>query len=281
MSSPTDRKDGMRAVAPDADKFLAQMDREFSGWEDPSARIMQALGRGDFALFAQPVLALKGKPCFEMAELLVRLREEEAAMLPPGEFFPVFEHFGMMPQLDRWVTRHAIDRLARGSKVPQFSINVSGQTLVDAAFAADVAVELARASVDASRLVFEIDESDVLARLESAARFAAGVKQLGCRVAIDSFGHRGVSFAPIRELRADYVKVDGSIVRKLVSSEVARTKLRAVVRVGDVVGVGVITECVEEQEILDQVRGAGAGFAQGFGIQRPAPLDSVAEGDFF
>jgi EAL domain-containing protein (putative c-di-GMP-specific phosphodiesterase class I) len=268
-----------QAAATDADSFLAQMDREFSGWEDPSSRIMQALDRGDFAVFAQPVLALKGKPRFELAELLVRLREEEEAMLPPGEFFPVFEHFGMMPQLDRWITRHAIDRLARGSRVPQFSINVSSQTLVDAAFAGDIAVDLARAGVDAGLIVFEVDESDILARPELAARFAASVKQLGCRIAIDSFGSRGVSFAPLKDLRADYVKVDGAIVRKLVASEVARTKLRAVVRVGDVVGVGVIASCIEEREILDQVKAAGAGFAQGFGIQRPAPIDAVAEGE--
>lgn len=188
------------AAAPDADRFLAEMDRAFSGWDDPPARIMQALRRDEFALFAQPILSLEGEPRFGMAELLVRLREEEEAMLPPGEFFPVFEHFGMMPQLDRWVARRAIARLASGSRVPQFSINASAQTLVDGAFASDVAAEL------------------------------------------------------------------------------ARTKLKAVVRVGDVIGVGVIAECVEGPEVLARVRNAGAGYAQGFGIRRPAPLDAVADG---
>lgn len=266
------------AAAPDADRFLAEMDREFSGWDDPPARIMRALQRDEFALFAQPILALKGEPRFMMAELLVRLREEEAAMLPPGEFFPVFEHFGMMPQLDRWVARHAVARLASGSRVPQFSINVSSQTLVDETFAADVAEELARAKLAPALLGFEIDESDVLARPESAARFAAGIKRAGCRIVLDSFGHRSVSFAPLKDLRADYVKVDGSIVRNLPGSEVARTKLKAVVRVGDVIGVGVIAECVEDPAVLALVRNAGAGYAQGFGIKRPAPLEAVAAG---
>jgi EAL domain-containing protein (putative c-di-GMP-specific phosphodiesterase class I) len=273
------RKDTHRPdAAPDADRFLAEMDREFSGWDDPPARIMRALQRDEFALFAQPVLTLKGEPRFGMAELLVRLREEEAAMLPPGEFFPVFEHYGMMPQLDRWVARHAIARLASGSGVPRFSINVSAQSLVDVAFAADIAAELARARVDPGLIGFEIDESDVLARPESAARFAAAIRKVGCRVLLDSFGHRSVSFAPLKDLQADYVKVDGSIVRALQASEVARTKLKAVVRVGDVVGVGVIAECVEDPEVLALVRDAGAGFAQGFGIRRPAPLDAVADG---
>lgn len=273
------RKDIDRpVVAPDPDRFLAEMDREFSGWDDPPARIMQALQRDEFALYAQPIQALKGETRFAMAELLVRLREEEAAMLPPGEFFPVFEHYGMMPQLDRWVARRAIARLASGSRVPQFSINVSAQTLVDGAFAADIAAELARTRVDPGLLGFEIDESDVLARPESAARFATAIKKAGCRILLDSFGHRSVSFAPLKDLKADYVKVDGSIVRALQASEVARTKLKAVVRVGDVIGVGVIAECVEGPEVLDQVRNAGAGYAQGFGIRRPAPLDAVADG---
>jgi len=72
--------------------------------------------------------------------------------------------------------------------------------------------------------------------------------------------------------------VDGSIVRNLRASEVARTKLSAVVRVGGVIGVEVIAECVEEREILELVKTAGAGYAQGFGVKRPAPLDSVVEG---
>ncbi|MGQ0511320.1 MAG: EAL domain-containing protein [Betaproteobacteria bacterium] len=274
MRKDTDRP----AAAPDADRFLADMDRELSGWDDAPARIMRALQRDEFALFAQPILALKGEPRFVMAELLVRLHEEEAAMLPPGEFFPVFEHFGMMPQLDRWVARHAIACLASGSRVPLFSINVSSQTLVDERFAADIAADLARARQDPAALGFEIDESDVLARPESAARFAAAIKKAGCRIVLDSFGHRSVSFAPLKDLQADYVKVDGSIVRNLPGSEVARGKLKAVVRVGDVIGVGVIAECVEDPAVLALVRNAGAGYAQGFGIKRPSPIEAVASG---
>jgi EAL domain-containing protein (putative c-di-GMP-specific phosphodiesterase class I) len=263
--------------APDENGFIERMDLELSGWGDPKARIMRALSGDEFVLYAQPIQSLKGARRFEMAELLVRLREEEAAMLPPGEFFPVFEHYGMMPQLDRWVVRHAVARLARGSGVHRFSINVSGQTLGDGGFCADVAAELERGGVDAAKLVFELDESDVLMRPELAARFAAGVKKLGCKLLIDSFGRRAVSFAPLKEMRVDFVKVDGGIVRSLVASAVARTKLDAVVRVGDVIVMGVIAECVEGLEVLDLVKKSGAGYAQGFGIKRPAPIDTVAE----
>jgi EAL domain-containing protein (putative c-di-GMP-specific phosphodiesterase class I) len=117
-----------------------------------------------------------------------------------------------------------------------------------------------------------VGESSILARAESAAQFAAAAKQVGCKVLIDGFGQRSVSFAPLKTLRADFVKVDGSIVRNVLRSPVAEQKLKAVVRVGEAIGVGVIAECVEEAKILARLIALGVGFAQGFGIARPAPI---------
>ncbi len=258
--------------------FLEQMDRELAGWNDPAARILHALEHDELALFAQPMLALRGATRFPIAEVLVRLREEERAMLPPGEFFPVFEHYGMMPQLDRWVARRAIARLAAGSAVPRLSINLSFQTYLDGKFTAFLAAELGRGGVAPGALIFELDEADVLAHPQAAAGFAAALKAAGCGVLLDGFGRRSVSFAPLKTLRADFVKVDGTIVRSLAASEVARTKLGAIVRVGEVIGVEVVGECVEAQEVLERLRSGGADLAQGFGIRRPAPIDAVAQG---
>jgi EAL domain-containing protein (putative c-di-GMP-specific phosphodiesterase class I) len=275
-----DDRDPAAKGAPDSDRLVSQIEREFVGWEDPVARIRQALERGEFTLLAQPILALQGEARYPMAEVLVRLLEEEVAMLPPGDFFPVFEHYGMMPQLDRWVVRHAAARLARGSEVPRFTVNVSGQTLLDAQFPADVGAEIGRAGIPPASLVFEIGEGDVLARPEAAARFAAAIRAIGCGALIDGFGRLAASFAPLKELRTDLVKVDGAIVRKLRASEAARARLGAVVRVGAVIGFGVIAECVEEPEIAELAKAAGADYAQGFGIRRPQALSAVAEGRF-
>jgi EAL domain-containing protein (putative c-di-GMP-specific phosphodiesterase class I) len=275
-----DPRDSAADGANEADRLVSQIEREFAGSDDPVARIRQALERGEFTLLAQPILALQGEARFPMAEVLVRLREEEVAMLPPGEFFPVFEHYAMMPQLDRWVVRHAVAVLARGSQVPRLNINVSGQTLGDGAFAEDVGAELRRAGIPPASLVFEIAEGDVLARPAEAARFAAAVRRIGCGALIDGFGRLAASFAPLKELRADLVKVDGSVVRKLRASEGARARLGAVVRVGAVIGFGVIAECVEDSETVALARAAGADYAQGFGIRRPQALAAVAEGRF-
>lgn len=272
MNAPAARQ---HLAAPDPDAFIEAMDRELIGWDDPSMRLRNALDNDELTLFAQPIVRAEkpGVPCF--AEVLVRMREEEAALLPPGEFLPVFEHYGMMPELDRWVARHAIAGLAGGLSVQRLTINVSSQTFSDADFVPFVVAELACAGLQPSALVFEIDEVDLLKRPESAVCFAAALKAAGCALLVDGFGRRSVSFTPLTRLKADFIKVDGVIVRKLHESEIARGKLATIVRVAEVIGAGVIGECVEEPAALQGLRNAGAGYAQGFGLFRPEPLENL------
>lgn len=252
------------------------MDSELAGWSDPVTRLSDALKKNEFELYCQPIVALAAPEQPSMAEVLVRLREEERALLPPGEFLPAFEHYGMMPQLDRWVVFHTVQRLARGSRVRPYTINVAGQTVQDAHFLPYVQAALHKYGVPAASISFEIDESDILTRLDPAVRFAGAAKAMGCGVLIDGFGRRAASFTPLKGLRADFVKVDGSIVRKLLASEVARTKMGAIVRFAATLGIGVVAECVEEQEIVACLKRMNVSHAQGFGIRLPQPIDDVA-----
>src|SRR3954469_23311421 len=139
------------------DKFIREMDSALSGWADPAARLSDALEKDELELYCQPIRTLAGGPTFPMAEVLVRLREEEKALLPPGEFLPVFEQYGMMPQLDRWVVRNTLKRLKSGSKIPLFSINVSSQSLDDDTFPLFLRDEHAASGVPANAVGFEID----------------------------------------------------------------------------------------------------------------------------
>jgi len=255
-------------------KFLERMDADLAGLAVQQLR--QALEHNEFELYFQPILALAGKRRYPMAEVLVRMREEERSLLPPGEFLPVLEHYGMMPQLDRWVVSRVIECLASGTRLPRFTINVSGQTLEDARFVIHVGTQARKAGVPPASLLFEIDESDMLARPKAAVRFSNAIKALGCGLLIDGFGRRAVSFAPLKALRIDYVKVDGSIVRRLLTSDVARTKMNAMVRVAEALGVGLVAECVEEQDIVTRLKALNVSHAQGFGVYQPHPLDSIA-----
>jgi EAL domain-containing protein (putative c-di-GMP-specific phosphodiesterase class I) len=256
-------------------------DPELAGWAKPEARLRDALERNEFALYCQPIQALapelKDDERYPLGEILVRMREEEQNMMPPGEFLPVLEHYGMMPLLDRWVVSHLARGLARGSRVRAFSMNVSTQTLADDDFPKHVATELKVHRVPAEALVFEIEEHDVLKEEERVARFVATMKAIGCGALIDGFGRKAVSFTPLKTLGAHYVKVDGSIVRKVLTSEVARTKLNAIIRVGQAIGSKVIAECVEEPDVLARLRQIGVGLVQGFGIVQPQPLETLTK----
>lgn len=261
------------------DRFLDRMDSQLTGWADPAARLRRALTQDEFELYCQPILAFNGSERYPMAEILIRMREEERALLPPGEFLPVFEQYGMMPLLDAWVVRRVIERLALGSRIPRFTINISGQTLRAQGFAGNVRDEMLQWGVRPESLLFEIDESDVLTQLDAAVRFADAVKGLGCGVLIDGFGRRAMTFAALKALRVDYIKVDGSIIRKLLTSEKARIKMNAMVRVADALQMGVVAECVEEQDILLRLKALNVGHAQGFGVYQPHPLDAIAAPD--
>ena len=258
------------------DKFLKRMDTELTGWADPVVRLRQAIEKDEFALYCQPILALSAEGGYPMGEVLVRMREEEKALLPPGDFLPAFEHYRMMPQLDRWVVRNTIKRLAAGSRIPRFTVNLSGQTLADPDFLKYVGGQLSMHKVAPDRLMFELDESDLLLHQDWATHFATSFRSLGVRLLVDGFGRRAVSFSVIQALGVAFVKVDGGITRKVLANEVARNKMNAVLRVGEALGFAVVAECVEDQDVLMRLKALGVGYAQGFGIYQPHPIDKVA-----
>jgi EAL domain-containing protein (putative c-di-GMP-specific phosphodiesterase class I) len=259
------------------DPLLRKMDDELAGWSEPAERLRLALTKDELVLYCQPIAALFGEDRYPMAEVLVRLHEEEKALLPPGDFLPVFEHYRLMPDLDRWVVRKAVQHLAVHKRIPRFSINLSSQTLEDAAFPMFVALELVSAGVSGTALLFEISEADALLRPEHSLRFATGIRAVGCGLMVGGFGRRAATFMPLKTLRPDYVKVDGVIVRKLLTAPAAEDKLKAIIRVAEVMKFKIIGEMVEEQDILTRLQALGVAYAQGFGIRQPLPIEQLQD----
>ncbi len=267
-----------QAKAPhEVEELLQQLNQDFMGWEDPPKRLLRALERDELVLYAQPILALRGEQGFPMAEVLVRLQEDEAVYLPPGGFLPLFAHFRLLPKLDRWVARQSLARLARAPRVPRLCINISAQTLGDPEFVPELVAEFARSEVSHEALVIEISEDHALDRPEVVDAFIASLRAVGCRFAISGFGRRSVSLSSLAAMRPDFVKVDGGIVRSLPSSPSSRKKLGAMVSIAKAVGFELIGEFVETNEILAHLREAGVDYAQGFGIQVPAPINLIID----
>jgi EAL domain-containing protein (putative c-di-GMP-specific phosphodiesterase class I) len=246
---------------------------EASAWEYQQGRLREALRRDEFELYAQPIVAFDERSGWHMAEVLIRLRQEEKALLPPGEFLPAFELFGMMPQLDAWVLRRVVQHHLAGNPGRRYSVNVSGQTLEDPAYVHLFAQLIVASGVPAESVLFEVEEAEILVRGQAAERFADAMHALGGGIVIDGFGGRSVSFAPLKALQPDYVKIDGALTRRIAEDESCALKCTSIQRFAEAIGIGVIAECVETPEALSRLQAIGIALAQGYGICRPAPIE--------
>jgi EAL domain-containing protein (putative c-di-GMP-specific phosphodiesterase class I) len=247
--------------------------------DDPVAHLRRALSEDAFHLYCQPIAALGGLVmAYPMGEILIRLREEEQAMLPPGEFLPVLEHYGLMPDLDRWVLRESLRRLAVGSRIARLCLNLSAQTLADPAFPVFAAEQLAATRVPGNCVLFEIEEHDAMALPDSVARFAALVGSLGAGIVIDGFGRTPdalqlLVYVPC--VRA--VKLHGSLTRQLLADRKPSPMLERYLRETAIRDIMAVAESVEEPSVLPQLKALGIRYAQGFAVYKPQPLDSFVE----
>jgi len=254
---------------------MAEEEKTPFAWNDTPTRLRNALKSDELALFGQPVLALRGGGGFALAEVLIRLHEEEKALIPPGEFLPLFEEHQMMPLLDRWVLVRIVQRIASGCRVPRLSMNVHAQTLLDEEFPGFFAESVKRAKIAPATIVFEIDENDLVGRPQAVKRFGERIRASGGGLAAD-FGRRMDSFDAIEALRPDYVKVDGAITLKITKSTASEGMMKAVVKLAAGLRIAVIAECVEEQDVLLKLGSLGVGYAQGFGVATPRPLEELS-----
>jgi EAL domain-containing protein (putative c-di-GMP-specific phosphodiesterase class I) len=244
---------------------------------DPISYFRRALVAGQFWLYCQPICEAGAPLKYPIAEVLIRLREEEQALLPPGDFFPVLEEYGQMPTLDRWVVRQVLLALSKGSRIPRFSVNLSRQTIADAGFAQFFAAEIQASKVPAKSLIFEIDETDILRLADCAAALAADIRSVGAAVLIDSFGRDPNAFSYLKALRADFIKLDESLTRSLLTADLTTTRLNSILRFASCAGVGVIADRVEDAALLSRLKAVGIGYAQGYGVHRPEPIERFAQ----
>lgn len=262
--------------------YVRTLASELLGSEEPRERIARALENDEFLLFAQRIEPLAPQGLEPLFEVLLRLREEEDNLLPPGGFLPVAERYGMMEALDRWVVRNVLARSSRlraqalGRAPPLYCVNLSPAAVESAEFARYVLQELERSGVPGGSLCFEIGETDVSARRDAVAQLLRALAPAGCRFTVDAFGSTRVSFSQLKGLRFDFVKIDGAIVQHLRRDPAALAKARAIQTVCRRLGVRTIAEFVEDEETLARLRAIGIDYAQGFGIARPGPIEEVA-----
>ncbi len=236
------------------------------------ARLRQALEHERFRLYCQPIvpLAAKGPMHFE---ILLRL-EEDGQIVMPAEFIPAAERYGLMPGIDRWVAQRTFAAL-RAMRPPRgavCNINLSGLSLGEEGFPEELRADYQAAELPRGSVCFEITETAAATNMEQATRLIQALRGAGCRFALDDFGTGMCSFAYLKELHVDYLKIGGAFVRDMLTSTAARATVQAINAVGHTLDMRTVAEHVSSRKLLDTVRKLGVDYAQGYALGRPMPM---------
>lgn len=238
----------------------------------------QKIGRcleGDcFTLHGQHIFPLDHEDG-RITEFLLRI-QDGMDIVEPGSFLGAAERYHLMPDIDRWVVRHAIEiipKLLREETIRQsFTINLSGQSLSQEGMLDFILKEIHTSEIDPVHLCFEITETAVISNIAAAKRLIRGLGGIGCSIALDDFGSGLSSFRYLKELSVQFLKIDGALVRDIATDDIMRSMVGAIKNVADTMGLKTIGEWVESEATLSELRELGINYAQGFVLDRPHPL---------
>jgi diguanylate cyclase (GGDEF)-like protein/PAS domain S-box-containing protein len=238
-----------------------------------AARINTALEEGRFELFRQSILPLRQNETGAHYELLLRMRDESGKIVTPDNFMTAAEHYGITPNIDRWVVENAFRWLVSDAdereKLALCSINLSGLSLGDDKFLPYVIDQLDRSGLDATKICFEITETAAIASFSQANRFIQALKEQGCKFALDDFGSGLSSFGYLKHFPVDFLKIDGAFVKGILHDPIDREMVRSINEIGHLTGKQTIAEFAESTEIINMLRTIGVDYAQGYGVSQP------------
>lgn len=263
------------------DALLLQERHGEMGWV---ARAKRALVENRLFLEAQLIEPLaqpdQGAPRLPHYELFVRMRDESGRAVPPGAFLPAVERYNLSVRYDRWIIdaalRWARDHSAVFERIGRLYINLSRDSVIDAETGEFIRQSLAAAGVDPRHIGFETAEQVAIGNLGKANQLINTLRRFGCSFALDDFGSGVSSFAYVKALGADLLKIDGMFVGNLSQDRVDYAMVRSIKEIGHVMGKLVIAKSVESEAVLQKLREIGVDYAQGFAVSPPQPIDEIA-----
>lgn len=242
------------------------------------SRIQQAIEENHLELFYQTITPVVATDCDTgmYYELLLRMRDGDSELIPPGEFLPAAERYNLMPLIDCWVVERTFSWLSSHpshlDKLTHCAINLSGSSISDERILDFLLEQFSITQVIPSKICFEITETAAVANLVRATHFITTLKEMGCSFALDDFGSGMSSFAYLKTLPVDFLKIEGMFVRGIADDPIDFAMVKSINEVAHAMGMRTIAEFVENHEILAKLREIDVDFAQGYGISRPAPL---------
>ena len=258
--------------AGDSELSMRQGEMEWIG------RLQKALEEDRFVLYSQDIAGLDPARKLENhCEILIRMLDEKGELVPPMAFIPAAERYNLMPSIDRWVVRNAFAIIARQQAEDEssqgiFAINLSGASIGDERFLEYVREQFDHFAVSPQSICFEITETAAIAKLDKATHFINQLKSLGCLFSLDDFGVGMSSFAYLKHLPVDFLKIDGGFVKDMADDPIDRAMVEAINSIGHVMGKQTIAEFVDGEKVIRLLREMGVDFAQGYGVAKPRPF---------
>jgi len=245
-------------------------------------RITEALEQKNLVLYGQPIRPVRplanADPRYE---ILVRLIDETGNIIPPNAFLPAAERYNLMTMIDRYVIEEAIRILAdtekRGRNI-SFNVNLSGQSLNEEVFLDFMHEVLNKYDFNPASLTLEITETAAVANFSMASRLVAALKKYGCQFALDDFGSGLSSFAYLKNIPVDFIKIDGSFVRDILDDQTDRAFVRSIAQIASIMGLHTVAEYVENGRIAAKLQDLGIDYMQGHHVGIPVPLPALLEG---
>jgi EAL domain-containing protein (putative c-di-GMP-specific phosphodiesterase class I) len=235
--------------------------------------INHAFDEQRFELHQQSILSLNQPESGNFCEVLVRMLDETGAPVLPDIFLPTAERYNLVTQLDTWVVNATLDWLVSNPEI-RCSINLSGRSVADEKFLKFIIQAIEANNIDEGRICFEITETAAIQNMTKANYFMAQLRERGCYFALDDFGSGLSSFAYLKSLPVDFLKIDGFFVRDMVDDRINFELVKSINDIGQVMGKKTIAEFVENNETLEALKEIGVDYAQGFAIARPRPIKS-------
>jgi len=244
------------------------------------ARINRALDEENLKIRCQMIYPIIGdNPGLPHFEVLLTVVDENGEHLPPADFIKAAEEYSRMGSVDRWVIENVLVWMNENPEVLNamggFSINLSGHSLNDETFLDFIFEALVRYQIPRQKLIFEITETTAVANLEDAADFINEMKGIGCRFSLDDFGAGQSSYAYLKRLPVDFIKIDGAFVRNISEDDVDYALVKSITEMGHFLNKKIVAEFVSSEEILEVVKDIGVDYVQGYYLGRPVMIDDL------
>ena len=258
----------------DDDEELAKRQGEMQ-WVN---KVQDAIDENRFKIYAQLIEPLIGNEN-KHYELLLRMVDEQGGIIPPGAFLPPAERYQLIVKVDMWMIKNALHIIRNNPGFLEglsfLSINLSGQSIANNDFLTFITENLRTLGEHSAKICFEITETAAISNLEQANEFINELKVLGCRFALDDFGSGLSSFGYLKNLKVDYLKIDGIFVKDIASDPIDHAMVKAINEIGQVMGMKTIAEFVETTEIKQILLTMGVDYAQGYAIHKPQPIEEL------